>query len=176
MPDYHAHGYDRMTDAELLSKVQKGWKSEETPCGAGSTIESTRLIRSYLPRIADQYGISSVVDAGAGDLHWIRSVQWGVEYRGFDLHPRHPNVIKLDITKEVLPKADMILCRHVLNHLSIQFSERAIEKFRASEARYLLMTNCDNQRDYWAQYGLSVGHVIETWKDAQHWDLELYAL
>ena len=176
MPDYHAHGYDRMSDAELLSKVKKGWKSDETPCGSGSTIESTRLIRSYLPKIAEKYGIQTVVDAGAGDLHWIRGVLWDVDYQGFDLLPRHTDVIQFDITKDVLPKADMILCRHVLNHLSIQFSERAIENFRTSGSRYLLMTNCKNQRDYWKQYALAVGDVIETWKDAQHWDLELYAL
>ena len=63
MPDYHAHGYDNMTHDELMAKVQKGWKCEETPCGAGSTIESTRLIRSHLRRISLDYDIKTVADA-----------------------------------------------------------------------------------------------------------------
>jgi len=176
MPDYHAHGYDRMTDEELLEKVKRGWQSAETPCGSGSTIEATELIRSALPEIAKRYSIRTVSDAGAGDLHWIRSVAWSVDYQGFDLYPRHPDVAQFDITKQVLPRSDLILCRHVLNHLSIQYAERALANFRASRSTYLLMTNCDNQRRYWSQYGLSIGGPIEKWKDTQHWDLEMYRL
>lgn len=136
----------------------------------------TVRIRRLLPGIANTFGIKSVVDAGAGDLHWIPRVKWDVEYAGFDLYPRHPDVQRFDITKEVLPKADMILCRHVLNHLSIQFSERALAGFRESGSTYLLMTNCENQTYYWQQYGLSAGTPLATWKDTGKWRLEMYRL
>lgn len=175
MPD-HAHGYDRLSDAELMEKVRRGWRCDETPCGTGSTMENSRLVRSHLGRLAKRLELDSVADAGAGDLHWIPFVRWDVEYRPFDLYPRHPGVVKLDITKETLPKSDLILCRHVLNHLSIRMSEQALEKFRESGSRFLLMTNCDNQRDYWREFGLSIGEPIETLKDCQHWWLELYEL
>jgi hypothetical protein len=176
MPDYHAHGYDQLTDTELLEKVRKGWRSSETPCGFGSTIEETARIRAALPKIAEKYAIKTVADAGAGDLHWMPRVRWDVQYEGFDLMPRHKDVTRLDITKQLLPAVDLILCRHVLNHLSIQYSERALNNFKASGSRYLLMTNCKNQRGYWADYGMSAGEVVETWKDSGHWDLELYRL
>jgi len=165
-----------MSDSDLLQKVTKGWKCAETPCGTGSTIAQTTFIRASLPWIADEYGIQSVADAGAGDLHWIGLVDWDVEYRPYDLYPRHADVTRLDITKEVLPKSDLILCRHVLNHLSIQYSELAIALFRKSGSKYLLMTNCDNQLNYWQQYGLSVGEPILTLNDTRHWRLELYEL
>lgn len=176
MPDYHAHGYDNMTDESLMEKVKRGWKSTETPCGTGSTVENSRLARSCLTRLVKRYEIKTVSDAGAGDLNWIRKTSWDVEYQGYDLFPRHPDVIQFDMTKEVLPKTDLILCRHVLNHLSIQFSERAVENFRKSGSTYLLMTNAPNQRDYWKAYDFSIGEPIETFPDCYKWELELYRL
>jgi len=163
-----------MTDAQLLEKVKRGWRCDETPCGHGSTITETESVRRVLPKLVRDYKIKTVSDAGAGDLHWMRLVRWEVYYAGYDLYPRHPNVTQFDITKEVLPKSDMILCRHVLNHLSIQYSERALDNFRASGSTYLLMTNCDTQRDYWTQYGLSIGEPLESWNDSTKWELELY--
>ena len=174
MPD-HSHGYDDLSDLETLEKVKKGWNCEETPCGTGSTLRETEKVRAHLPRIASEYNIKTVVDAGAGDLHWMPLVNWDVEYQGFDLYPRHPDVKQADITKDLLPQADLILCRHVLNHLSIRQSEDALKRFFQSGCRYLLMTNCDLQRDYWGQYGLSIGSPIETFKDTTKWNLELYA-
>lgn len=175
MPDY-AHGYDLMTDQELLEKVRKGWNCKQTPCGTGSTIAETAQIRGHLPKIAERYGVRTVADAGAGDLHWLPLVEWDVEYQGFDLYPRHPDVTPFDITKEILPKVDLILCRHVLNHLSIRFSERAIENFKLSGSRYLLMTNCDNQAAYWREFELDIGEPIRTFPDTHKWRLELYLL
>lgn len=176
MPDYHVHGYDDLTDQELLNKVKKGWQSKETPCGSGSTVMNSVHIRTLLPKLVQQHGIHSVVDAGAGDLHWMQLVKWEVAYTPYDLFPRHPDVVKLDITKELLPRADLILCRHVLNHLSIRMAAAAIDNFRLSGSTYLLMTNCDRQRDYWHQYELCVGEPVEVFNETQHWHLELYRL
>lgn len=175
MPDYHAHGYDRLTDAELLQKVARGWRCDETPCGTGSTVANSAHVRALLPVLCWWYQIESVVDAGAGDLNWSRLVPWK-KYQGYDLFPRHPSVKRFDITKEVLPKADLIICRHVLNHLSIEMSERALANFRDSGSRYLLMTMCDQQADYWRQYGLQIRRPIARFDDCQHWKLELHEL
>lgn len=174
MPDYQYKPGD-MTDTYLLEKVKKGWKCEETHCGTGSTHKETEKVRRILPAIAADFGVLSVADAGAGDLHWIHLVEWEVfDYQGYDLFPRHPDVIQFDITKQVLPRVDLILCRHVLNHLSIEYAQRALDLFRDSESAYLLMTNCDNQAAYWKEYGLSFGRPIQTYDDCQHWRLELY--
>jgi len=58
----------------------------------------------------------------------------------FDLIPRSHDVIKLDITREVLPKCDAILCRMVLNHLDGDRTVMAINLFRQS-AKYLIATH-----------------------------------
>ena len=177
MPDYHSNGYDDQTDAELLAKVTKGWQCKETPCGTGSMVVSTQAIRGHLPNIVFNYGIKTVVDAGAGDLNWMPLVDWDVDYKGFDLYPRHPDVQQFDMCKEVLPKSDLIICRHVLNHLSIKKSEQAVENFRKSGSTYLLMTMCDNQVNYWKQYGFSLGSgKLQTFTDVDKWWLELWRL
>lgn len=176
MPDY-THAYDNLTDKELMAKVRKGWLCDETPCGTGSMVANTGRIQSLLPALCWFANVRSIVDAGAGDLNWIRHINFGdVEYQGFDLYPRHEAVKQADITRQILPKADLILCRHVLNHLSIEMSARALGRFRQSRSKYLLMTMCDNQRDYWDYYSFNPGEPIATFKDCQHWRLELYEL
>ncbi len=174
------HGYDGMTDAILLEKVKKGWNHRETPCGFGSLKVNTVLVRENLLKIADKYEIKSVSDIGAGDLNWILLTEWNINYKGYDLYPRHKDVIQFDATKEVLAKTDMILCRHVLNHLSIQFSERCLSNFKKSGSKYLCITNFDRQQDYWNQYGLKMkdyGYtLIDTYQEVGKWRNELYIL
>ena len=45
-----------------------------------------------------------------------------------------------DITRDSLPRADLVLCRDCLVHLSFENIHRAIARFRASGAQWLLTT------------------------------------
>jgi len=45
-----------------------------------------------------------------------------------------------DITRDALPRADVVLCRDCLVHLSFANIARAVRNFRASGARFLLAT------------------------------------
>lgn len=112
------------------------------PCGTGSIFKNTETIRMYLPTVIKKYNICSISDAGAGDLSWIHSVQWpcDVVYTAYDIYPRHENVIKFDIVSEVLPTADLILCRYVLNHLPPGVFPEAIKRFEESGSKYILLT------------------------------------
>jgi hypothetical protein len=124
-------------------RFARGWGSggKETRCGAGSTIASTAHIRPLLRPLFDEYGITSICDAGAGDLNWIRHVNLiGIDYRAFDLVPRHPDVTEWDILEQPLPACDLILCRAVLNHLNDPQVHAAIGLFKRS-ATYLLATH-----------------------------------
>ena len=160
-----------------MEKVVKGWRSNETPCGAGSELQNTTNVRSSLLEIVKKYSIKTVVDAGAGDLNWMKHMNWNVQYQGYDLYPRHESVIQFDLTKETLPKSDLILCRHVLNHLSPDYAQKCIDNFSKSESKYLAVTNCDRQREMWQITGLQ---QIDTFLDFDHrrnnWCLEIYKL
>jgi len=131
-----------LSDKEMYARM-KGWqggKGDGTICGRGSTRHCTANIRAWLPDVVERYSIGSVVDAGAGDLHWVKSVKWDVDYMPFDLIPRKPEVKKADITTELLPECDAILCRMVLNHLDHARVQMALDNFE-DVADYLLATH-----------------------------------
>lgn len=132
-----------LSDDELKAMMQRGWRGglrEGTPCGNGSTRQYTRNVVRWLPSVCADHGIQSVVDAGAGDLHWIKDVVWKVQYTPVDLVPRHPSVMQLDITKQPVPQCDAVLCRFVLNHLDVERVQVALALFKQS-ARYLIATH-----------------------------------
>ena len=133
-----------LTDEQMLERMANGWRMGKpfTVCGNGSTLEATENARLWLPRIVEKYGIESVVDAGAGDMAWIGLVQWRVRYTPIDLIPRRPEVAKWDITTELLPLADAILCRHVLNHLAERLPQ-TVALFMRYGAKYLIATQYD---------------------------------
>lgn len=127
-----------------VEKFRSGWRGglPETPCGYGSTLKATRSQRHWLPCLIDFYGIRTIVDVGAGDLNWIRHTDLrGAQYTPLDLVPRIPEVKAFDIVCEVPPKADLLLCLWLLNHLDIQSCRQAIANLKASGSRYLLMTD-----------------------------------
>ena len=109
-------------------------------CGRGSVYENTEVTRTLLADIAKKYNIKTVSDAGAGDLSWINSVDWDVDYAPYDIRKWDERVIQFDITKEVLPKTDLIMCRHVLNHLENELQEESINRFVESGSKYLFIT------------------------------------
>lgn len=137
-----------LSDEDMHERMVRGWRAgrPETECGNGSTLSSTEKIRAWLPEIVEQYNIFSINDAGAGDLHWIKRVQWGrpIAYRAFDLIPRDDSIASIDITTQALPHADAILCRMVLNHLDDARIGMAIELFR-KRSRFLIATQFDGE-------------------------------
>lgn len=134
---------DSLTDEQMYDRMKKGWQMGRpfTVCGNGSTLGATKAAREWLPVMVKKYGIQSVNDAGAGDMAWIRKVDWNVDYLPFDLIPRLPEVTKWDITKEALPPCDAILCRMVLNHLQERI-DQTVPLLEAS-CKYLIATQYD---------------------------------
>ncbi len=139
-----------LTDAQMRERMAKGWRmgAPFTACGNGSLPRNTANIRSKLPGLLDNYGITVVNDAGCGDLMWRHGMRWGGEFVNFDLFPRAPGVMAWDITTEAMPPADAILARMVLNHLQERV-EQTLLLFRES-APVLIATQFDGggpQRD-----------------------------
>ena len=176
MNDYE-YGYDGMTEKALSEKMQRGWVSKETPCGSGSEKGRTKHIIKCLREVVKNYNIQSISDAGAGDLYWFPK-DLNVDYKGYDLFPRHEEVIEFDMTKEVLPKTDLILCRFVLNHLSVRMVKDSLENFKKSGSTYLLITNWNRPRKYWKEHNFEIQYkLIESWQEyAKGIQLELYKI
>ena len=129
------------------------------PCGRGSVFELTTKTRMLLEDIVSKYEIKTVSDAGAGDLSWVHATNWDIEYTPYDIRKWHPDVTQLDITKEVLPRTDLIVCRHVLNHIPHELQLEAIDRFRESGSTYLFMTHGNNPIE---EPAYDLGEPLET--------------
>jgi len=136
-----------LTEKEMHDRMVNGWRAgipDGTICGNGSTMANTANIRKWLPSIVSQHGIMSLCDAGAGDMHWIKTIDLGCKYKPFDLIPRDPSIKQIDITAKPLPKCDAILCRMVLNHLDEPRILLALAHFKKS-APYLIATQFNGE-------------------------------
>ena len=130
------------------------WGSKESKSGPDSQLKNTENIRKKLPEIFEKYNIKSVLDVPCGDYNWMKNVKKdGIKYIGGDIVPKiiaennkkykddNTQFRKLDITKDKLPKSDMIICRDCFQHLSDENVKKAIENFKNSGSTYLLVTN-----------------------------------
>lgn len=134
--------------------------------GAGSTLEATEQLRLALPDVFKRYKVSRFLDAPCGDWHWMQHVDLGkTRYIGGDISRelideikqehtgKNRKFIHLDITSDPLPKADMMLCRDCLFHLTWEMRWAFLENFANSEISYLMLTmyhiakNEDLQKD-----------------------------
>ena len=135
-----------------VGKYKKGWTGglPETPCGYGSKLDQTVIQREWIPRMVEKYNIKTVADIGAGDLNWVREMDWPypVQYEAFDLVPRDPSVKQLDLIHEVPPKRDLLLCLWLLNHLPVDHAKAAQDNLFKSGSEYLMVTWWDEMDDY----------------------------
>lgn len=129
------------------------WGANETVSGEGSTLARTETLRAELPRLLRELGARSLLDAPCGDFNWMRQIDLdGIDYTGLDIVPAiirrneelygtpYVRFAVADITRGPLPRADVILCRDALDHLSLRRVRRAIAWFRESGSSYLLAT------------------------------------
>lgn len=128
----------------------KRWKHKETHSGKGST----QNLRKQLPFLFNKFNIKSVLDAPCGDFNWLRSVVQHTEihYTGGDIvselvkinnekyQSSNINFIVIDITKDTLPDADLMICRDCLFHLSNNSIFDFFHNFIRSNIPYLLTT------------------------------------
>jgi SAM-dependent methyltransferase len=98
--------------------------------GAGSSEKATALYREFLTQFMKEHGVTSVVDAGCGDWTFSQLVDWtGIDYKGYDIVGSvieqdkqkfaKPNIqfFQADIIEADLPPADLLISKHVLQHL-----------------------------------------------------------
>jgi len=128
------------------------WDSGESSSGGGSELETTATIRKQLPVLINNYSIRSMLDAPCGDYNWMKEVRKDCEYIGGDIVPElieknqrlytsdKIRFIQMDITKDKLPKVDLIFCKDCLQHLSYNKVADALRNFKESGSKYLLVT------------------------------------
>lgn len=129
------------------------WRGRESRSGTGANLLQTRMIRKELPAILKHINANSLLDIPCGDFNWMREVDLNISaYIGADIvegiikvnnqkyRQEHRTFTVLDVTRDELPKVDVILCRDCLGHFSFKDISRAIANIKKSESRYLLTT------------------------------------
>ncbi len=129
------------------------WSSSSVS-GPGSESVQTQQLRDQLPDVLDRFGVRTLLDLPCGDFGWLSAVDLDLKrYIGADIvtelvemnaerfrdDPMREFRV-LDLTGDPLPKADLVLCRDCLVHLSFADIERALRNLRRSGSRYLLTT------------------------------------
>jgi hypothetical protein len=104
-----------------------------------------------LPALLVRLGCETLLDVGCGDWNWMREVRLPCDYVGIDIVPevieanrRYERVgVAFEVGDAVegpLPKADVVLCREVLFHLSFHDGMAALANIRAA-GPWLLATS-----------------------------------
>lgn len=129
------------------------WGDLESKSGPGSNLESTKVVREFLPGFLRSVEAKSILDLPCGDLHWMRTLELGtIKYIGADVVPEiieknrkelacgNREFWILDLLKDELPKADVLLCRDCFIHLSNSMVRSAIDRICQSRFEYLITT------------------------------------
>lgn len=127
------------------------WGDEESVSGPGSTLERTAKLRRELPALLDEIGARTLLDAPCGDFNWMKHTPLSLEqYIGVDVIPEliarnqdlygneRTRFVLLDLTRDKLPRVDVILCRDCFIHFSNRHVTAAIKNFKRSGSTYLL--------------------------------------
>jgi SAM-dependent methyltransferase len=133
--------------------TKSSWGDHESKSGAGSGIARTESLRPALTRLARDLEIRSLLDLPCGDFNWMRHTDLpGIDYTGVDIvgsmiernqamyiRPGR-RFLQLDMLRDPLPRADLILCRDGFVHLSFADTARALRAMHDSGSQYLLAT------------------------------------
>ncbi len=150
--------YRSLRKQSVFEKIYREnlWGDAESRSGTGSGLAATEKVRKGLLDAIQHLGVQTIVDAPCGDFYWLSTVDLSKNltwYRGFDIVPQviEQNNKRFgsqkiffeakDLIKRVPPRADLILCRHLLIHLTFEDCLRVLRNFKASGSRYLMITN-----------------------------------
>ena len=129
------------------------WKGTDSISGTGSNLKQTEDLRQSIPLLFKQLNIKSILDIPCGDFYWMKEIDLtGINYIGADIvsdlitgnreySSENISFRVLDLTKDELPKSDLIICRDCLVHLSFKDIYLAINNIISSGCKYLLTTS-----------------------------------
>lgn len=150
-------GVEKESISAAFSRIYqtREWGTDENGFGSsgeGSNPWNARYYIDFLQQFIAEQKIKTVVDLGCGDWQIGSSIDWsGVQYMGFDVVGRvlknnqkkfaAPNIqfFKADGTKISLPKADLFLCKEVLQHLSLEDAQKILAQ--CSRFKYCILVN-----------------------------------
>ena len=127
------------------------WKCSESASGAGSTLGWSKNLRNGLPLLLKGINVKTFLDVPCGDFNWAKEVDWGdIHYIGGDIVKEliekntdyyaneNTSFKHIDLSKDELPKADIILVRDCLMHMSTEDAGKCLKNIQKSDIKYIL--------------------------------------
>jgi hypothetical protein len=149
-----AEGVRQPADAAFRDIYRRNhWGGTVSPSGQGASPSQTDQLRRTLPVLLSRLGVDTLLDLPCGDYSWMKLVDLpAVSYTGADLlgeviqplqtaytDSQHRFLV-LDLTRDPLPRADLLFCRDCLVHLSFADIQRALNNAVRSGIPYLMTT------------------------------------
>jgi hypothetical protein len=128
------------------------WGNAESRSGSGSSLAQTEAVRQALPSLIEELGCRSLLDVPCGDFNWMKLLSLDVDYTGGDIVAElvesnqalygnsRRRFLRIDLLRDRLPAADLMLCRDCLIHFSNTDAMRALSRIKESGVVYLLTT------------------------------------
>ncbi len=145
----------RRRHRNVFSRIfrENAWGNAESVSGPGSTRERGAMVAPDIIALVKELGVRTLLDAPCGDFNWASELADAVEsYFGVDIvedliarnardYGDAKRVFRVcDLTRDALPKAELVLSRDCLVHFSYADAWAALRNFRRSGATYLLTT------------------------------------
>ena len=156
--------FSKQTVRGKFTKIYKlnYWGDKNSLSGPGSNLDSTKILRGELPKLIKQFKIKSILDAPCGDFHWMKKIykKMNVNYCGGDIvdeiikkntktySDQNTTFIKLDIIKDKIPNADLMICRDCLIHFSYKDIFGFFKNFVKSNVKFILTTSYFNTTEF----------------------------
>jgi SAM-dependent methyltransferase len=141
---------------EVFTAIYKKnyWSGNQSLSGRGSDFSQVSEIQKQIPLLLQKYNIKTILDLPCGDFFWMKELDLSnVNYTGADIveelieenkkryQDENKSFAVLDLTKNDLPQAELILCRDCLVHFSFEHINHSIQNIKRSRSTYLLTTS-----------------------------------
>lgn len=139
------------------------WTANTSVSGLGSQPDQTVEISLQIPKLIKKLNVKTFLDVPCGDFNWFSKISSQPErYIGGDIIPdiveansnkygqQNRTFKQIDLIRDPLPNADLLLCRDCLVHLSNSDILAALNNIKRSNVSYLLtttFTECDENVD-----------------------------
>jgi hypothetical protein len=141
--------------AIYANRVWLNGRSAGSESGFGSDLQNTESVRNCLATLLESLHTRCLLDIGCGDFIWMKEVSLPCRYVGVDIvqkvieandslyRSERRSFLAMDATRDPLPRADTILCREVLFHLSFRDIRCLLANVQKSGSSFFVATNDD---------------------------------
>jgi len=160
---------DVITNQEgWIKKFQDWLKNKKTKsfCGQFATVKDMAVLIKELDDFISEKNISSLVDIGCGDVHWIKELKefMNINFLGIDFIPdliftlnvvfsnnKNINFENVDILttplKQYINKPDLIIVHNTFTLMTFYEILIALDNILSSNPKYIMITSYDERQN-----------------------------